>query len=47
MKLSAATFRPTCFIAANARLPANDAPIATSSAIFSLVDHCACTSAAG
>ena len=47
MKASAATFNPTCFIAASARRPAKDAPMATSSATFSLVDHCACRSSAG
>src|SRR3972149_4914238 len=45
MNASAATLRPTCFMDASARLPAKDAPMATSSATFSLVDHCACRSA--
>ena len=36
---SAATFTPTCFIAASARAPANAAPNALSSATFSLEAH--------
>ena len=38
---SAATFRPTCFIAAKLRAPATDAPSAASSATFSLGAHSA------
>ena len=36
---SAATFNPTCFMAAMARAPAKETPNATSSATFSLGDH--------
>ncbi len=36
---SAATFRPTCFMEANALTPTIDAPIATSNATFSFGDH--------
>ena len=39
MNGSAATFRPTCFMAASARTPEKEAPMATSQATFSLVDH--------
>jgi hypothetical protein len=41
MKESAATLRPTCFMAASARLPMYAAPTATSTATFSLVAHSA------
>ncbi len=40
---SAATFRPTCFITAMDRLPAKDAPKATSRATFSFGHHSAYT----
>lgn len=43
MSESAATLRPTCFIAVSARRPVIDAPSATSSATFSFVDHSAYT----
>ncbi len=36
---SAATLRPTCFIAASERAPATAAPMATSTATFSLGAH--------
>src|SRR6266511_1217843 len=39
MNVSAATFRPTCFIVTRARVPPSDAPSATSIATFSFVDH--------
>ncbi len=39
MSGSAATFRPTCFIATSVRTPPNAAPIATSNATFSFGDH--------
>ena len=38
---------PGAALDASARLPAKEAPIATSSATFSLVDHWACRSPAG
>ncbi len=44
IKVSAATFRPTCFIAVSARRPISEAPSATSSATFSFTDHSAWTS---
>ena len=36
---SAATLRPTCFIAQKARAPTIEAPSATSSETFSFTDH--------
>ncbi len=41
IRLSAATFTPTCFITAMVRAPPNDAPMALSSATFSLLAHSA------
>ena len=41
---SEATFMPKCFMAAMARAPAMDAPMATSAATFSLTDHSEYTS---
>ena len=41
MRASEATFRPTCFMAQRARLPAREAPMVTSRATFSLTDHSA------
>ena len=38
-KASAATFMPTCFMQTSARLPANDMPSASSTAVFSFDDH--------
>ena len=41
MNASDATFIPTCFIQAMARVPAKAAPAATSTATFSFGDHSA------
>ena len=38
---SAATLRPTCFIVEIARAPASEAPVAASTATFSLGAHSA------
>ncbi len=43
-KGSAATLRPTCFMQARERAPAMDAPVAASTATFSLGAHSAYTS---
>ena len=40
---SAATLRPTCFMATRVRTPAREHPTAVSSATFSLTHHCAWT----
>jgi hypothetical protein len=41
-KGSAATFRPTCFIAISARRPTIDTPSAASNAVFSFAHQAAC-----
>ena len=40
-KGSAATFSPTCFMHTSTRAPAQEAPVPTSMATFSLGDHSA------
>ena len=39
MRVSAATFRPTCFMAVSTRQPLAAAPAATSRATFSLTEY--------